>query len=244
MSDVTREEIELLRLSADVLIRDVADPCWGFAQRLSELAERLVRESGMSAACYGNNRVLSEFDVVAMIGMGQGEPVCCPACGCWDGAHSCWCIHAHGGELPAEQPEPVASKYVMHYFGCCPKCHLPGVLTFIGTDDWMVCERHLIAWWIGSGLFSGWQELTFEQHEANKALIERCERIEPPHCTCSGSPFEGDIPEWPKQAVPDDSRAIVDDLLAWLDLSGLPPVPPVPPARRRPGEPGDQIPFE
>lgn len=219
------ERVALLRASAAALIDEtISEPCWGLAQSLLEMAESLVSEWGLPAACFGKGAHLS---AEAATSMAKGLPECCAACGEWAGQHVTWCIHADH----MDRGEPTASSEPpLHYFGCCPQCHKAGLLTFIGSEDWFVCHEHMIAWCAGSGLFSGWQELTPEQHEANRALIRRCERIEPPLCTCSEhSPFEGDAPEWLTRA--EDGAA--GDLLDWLDLSGLPPAPPAePPARR------------
>ena len=245
--ETQRERIGLLRASAQALIDDtITEPCWGLAQCLAELAEALVSEWGLPAVCFGKGAQVS-----AVLASTEGErlPACCAACGEWDGRHENWCIHADH----TDQGEPASREQPLHYWGCCPQCHLPGQLTFIGTDNWFVCQEHMIAWYVGSGLFSGWQELKPAQHEANKALIERCERIEPPLCTCSSecSPFESDVPEWLAQGDADEAEAVAtcESLLDWLDLSGLPAVPPKPPARRQQNwrfdgpEGGEQIPF-
>jgi len=230
--EIQRERIGLLRASAAALIDEtISEPCWGLAQSLAEMAEALVRESGLPAACFGKGAHLSAELATSVA---EALPECCAACGEWAGQHVNWCIHADHGE-PASSSPVASSEPPLHYFGCCPICHLPGQLTFIGTDNWFVCHEHMIAWCAGSGLFSGWQELTPEQHEANRALIEQCERIESPLCTCSSpaserSPFESDAPRWLAEQAED---AAAGELLDWLDVSGLPAVPPEQPARRR-----------
>ena len=184
-----RESVALLRASARALIDEtISEPCWGLAHGLAELIEGLVSSSGKPAEYFGKGggHVYGPEDVEFM-------PECCPACGEWAGQHESWCSHAHEG-----QAEPAEGERPLHEFGCCPVCHQAGLLTFIGPDDWFVCREHMIAWCAGSGLFSAWQELTQEQHEANRALIERCERLGQPVCTCSSerSPFESEQPEW------------------------------------------------
>ena len=183
-----REGVALLRASARALIDEtISEPCWGLAHGLAELIERLVSSSGKPAEYFGkeSGQVYGPEDVEFM-------PECCPACGEWAGQHESWCSHTHEG-----QAEPAEGERPLHEFGCCPVCHQAGLLTFIGPDDWFVCREHMIAWCAGSGLFSAWQELTQEQHEANRALIERCERLGQPVCTCSSerSPFESEQPE-------------------------------------------------
>ena len=39
------QEVQALRAAAAMLVRDVAEPCWGLAQGLSEIAERLATEA-------------------------------------------------------------------------------------------------------------------------------------------------------------------------------------------------------
>ena len=218
--EMQRERVKLLRASAAALIDEtISEPCWGLAHSLLEMAEGLVRESGHPAEHFGSGggTVCGPEDVEFM-------PECCAACGEWGGQHVGWCTHVEAqaaeGEPEFEVPEPAASsEQPLHHFGCCPQCHQEGRIVHIWRDQWCLCEDHMLAWRIGSNLFSGWRSLTQEQHEANRALIKRCERIEPPLCTCSS-----------ERSPAEDAAA--GELLAWLDLSGLPPAPPEPPTRR------------
>lgn len=104
--ETQRERIGLLRASAQALIDDtITEPCWGLAQSLAELAEALVSEWGLPAACFGKGA-----QVDAELASTEGERLfdceCCAACGEWAGKHENWCIHADHGE-PAE---PVSSE--------------------------------------------------------------------------------------------------------------------------------------
>lgn len=77
-----QDEIKALRAGAAALVEDTAEPCWGLAQRLSEIAERLVSEavsSGAYPACFAP----------------PAPALLCLACGRAGGHHENWCIHAH-----------------------------------------------------------------------------------------------------------------------------------------------------
>ena len=239
-TNVSREEIELLRASANSLIEDTAEPCWGLAQRLSQLAERLVIESGQAPAAFGNGVILSE----GAAWLGGFMPECCPACGEWAGQHAAWCIHAHEGQ--AEQPELVASRErspvdeiidweeqgkpdecPVHYSGCCPICHQEPVLYFAEDhSEYMVCAKHSLAWYVGKGNCSAWQYMTADQQAEHMALLVTCKVIDVPECTCSHSVED-------EQAAA-DAYYEIEDQFTWLDLSGLPPVPPAGPPARKP----------
>lgn len=169
---ITQEMIASLWTAAAALVEECAEPCWGLAQGLSQLAEQVALEAGV------------EIDPSGLI-----FEYCCPGCGKYGGEHAAWCIHAF--ERSAAEPEarqPSSHDLPLHYFGCCPRCHQEGRMIHVGRVEWCICEEHKIAWWIGSNLFSGWRDLTEEEHEANRALIERCEIIEPPVCTCEQEP--------------------------------------------------------
>lgn len=79
MDNVTQEQIDMLRKAAAALVEDCAEPCWGLAQGLSQLAEQLMQPIESH-----------------MISMGFGESSCCLACGEYKGiGHRVWCIYAY-----------------------------------------------------------------------------------------------------------------------------------------------------
>ena len=82
------------------------------------------------------------------------------------------------------EPEQPLPPQPVHYFGCCPVCHSKGFLYHVGRDEFMACPDHLLAWGIGSNLFSAWHDMTEAQFEENKSFLSRCEMIAPPECTC------------------------------------------------------------
>ena len=214
--EVTREQILALHDAAWMAIADEDAQVWRVARTLSALAEALIVASGLHPAFFGN--VLFRFDLKEIEIMGDSTPACCAACGGFVGAHAVWCIHA---DERASEP-PIATRE--HYFGCCPVCHGEPVHLFVGRDDWYVCEEHKLAWWVGSGLFSGWRELDDETQERNAAFIQSCERLsEPPVCTCvdSGQDDEGECDD---EVECDDVAA--GELLDWLDLPADFPEPP------------------
>lgn len=56
--------------------------------------------------------------------------------------------------------------------GGCPECGSEGRLLHVGRRQYMVCHDHRLAWLIGANLFSGWRDLSPEQHEANRRQLE------------------------------------------------------------------------
>ena len=201
----------MLRKAAEMVLADVDEPCWGIAHSLAEHVEMLVQASGLHPACFGNE--VFYFDPARVAIMGDSTPACCAACGGFGGGHAPWCIHY------AERASEPPSATPAHYFGCCPVCHGEPVHLFVGFDDWFACEKHMIAWWVGSGLFSGWQDLEPEVQERNSAFIRSCEQLgEPPTCTCS---------EHGQDAAPAQDDDEVCELLAWLELPADFPEPPM-----------------
>ena len=53
-----------------------------------------------------------------------------------------------------------------HYFGCCPTCHETDGYLNIGKGHWFFCEAHKTRWYIGSNLFSTWQDQTEDEQRA------------------------------------------------------------------------------
>lgn len=62
--------------------------------------------------------------------------------------------------------------------GGCPECGSEGMLLHVGRRQWQVCHDHRLAWLIGENLFSGWRDLSPEQHEANRRQLESCTVID------------------------------------------------------------------
>lgn len=56
-------------------------------------------------------------------------------------------------------------KGVMWYFGACPKCHDTDGYIKVGSDHWFLCIEHKIRWFVGSNLFSSWEEQTEEKQK-------------------------------------------------------------------------------
>ena len=71
MGSLTIEKIRTLWQAAEALVHDCPEPCWGLAQRLSEMAEQLVQAE-------------------PELGWPAGA---CAGCG-GRGGHQVWCIHA------------------------------------------------------------------------------------------------------------------------------------------------------
>ena len=56
---------------------------------------------------------------------------------------------------------------VEDYWGVCPICGRNNGFISIGRDHWVVCHTHRTKWCVGSNLFSGWRELSEEDHRRN-----------------------------------------------------------------------------
>jgi len=221
--DVEREDVELLRLSARSLVDETGEGCWGTAYDLSVLIERLVRASGQPAAYFGNGMHIKQ----EAAWLGDFLPECCPACGEWAGKHERWCVYWQESKpAAASEPEPEPSGVPpVHYEGCCPICHQQPLLYFAEDhSEYMVCEKHRLAWYVGRGNRSAWEYMTSEDRAIHQRVLSLCKVIDVPECTCSSEPSEQE-PE---------PGADLEGLLTWLDLSGLPPVPLAEPPARKP----------
>jgi hypothetical protein len=49
----------------------------------------------------------------------------------------------------------------------------------IERDHWQVCSQHKTTWWIGSNLFSNWQNETKEQWDSNSKLLAGYKKVKP-----------------------------------------------------------------
>lgn len=65
------------------------------------------------------------------------------------------------------------------YYGRCPTCHEPGSILDVGRVHFGVCEEHSVYWPVGENLFSGWQDQTPAEREANATLIRAFRRVVP-----------------------------------------------------------------
>lgn len=57
------------------------------------------------------------------------------------------------------------SQQTDHYFGLCPYCRNTDGYINIGKGHWFFCKEHKVKWWVGSNLFSGWEEQTEKEQE-------------------------------------------------------------------------------
>ena len=55
-----------------------------------------------------------------------------------------------------------------HYFGGCPHCGDQDGFLNDGPDHWFVCDRHKTKWYVGSNLFSSWQDEDEETRKHNR----------------------------------------------------------------------------
>lgn len=65
------------------------------------------------------------------------------------------------------------------YFGACPHCHETDGCLNVQSTHWFVCDKHKVAWCIGSNLFSSWQDETKEDWERNAAKLDSYEEVKP-----------------------------------------------------------------
>lgn len=65
------------------------------------------------------------------------------------------------------------------YWGLCPDCRLPMHCCLnVERGHWAVCHICKTRWWLGSNLFSSWQEQTLSQWEANAQLLQSYREVE------------------------------------------------------------------
>ena len=48
-------------------------------------------------------------------------------------------------------------------WGGCPHCHRNDGMINVGKSQWVVCKAHKVMWRIGTNLFSGWRDQTYEE---------------------------------------------------------------------------------
>jgi len=65
------------------------------------------------------------------------------------------------------------------YFGNCPECGRQDGCVNVGEDHWLVCRVHRTKWWIGSNLFSSWQEETEADWHRHADLLASYREVEP-----------------------------------------------------------------
>ena len=71
------------------------------------------------------------------------------------------------------------------YFGDCPRCwKQDGVLINggpvfdDGPDTWMVCRKHKVKWFVGSGLFSAWLYMTDKELLRGHYVLSTFQEVE------------------------------------------------------------------
>lgn len=117
--------------------------------------------------------------------------------------------------------EVSGSEYPVHYHGCCPVCHKEPVLMFDAEhNEYMVCEEHRQAWYIGRGNFSAWQHMTADQLAQQEIFLSvGCDIIPAPTCTCEPAPAPDLLAECVSRAEYDKYiDATAADLLAGINI--------------------------
>lgn len=106
----------------------------------------------------------------------------------------------------------------VHYHGCCPVCHKEPVLMFDADhNEYMVCEEHRQAWYIGRGNFSAWQHMTADQLAQQEIFLSvGCDIIPAPSCTCApaAAPSTGGGADFSQYV--DEFEQYVDDVAGEL----------------------------
>jgi hypothetical protein len=65
------------------------------------------------------------------------------------------------------------------YFGACPHCGRTDGLLNHGPHHWGICDGHRTKWFIGSNLFSFWQDETDYERAYSEQVLEDYEAVEP-----------------------------------------------------------------
>ena len=63
--------------------------------------------------------------------------------------------------------------------GGCPHCGRNDGWLNVGRDEWVVCNRHQVKWFMGSNLFSDWRHETEEDWLRNRYKLDRYMTVEP-----------------------------------------------------------------
>jgi hypothetical protein len=260
-SKVSREEITLLRMAARTLTDDLTDPEWGTAQGLLELAERLVKESGLAAAAFG---VAAGPALAAELDKMQFVPDCCPACGYWDGMHADACPHLYDAPHKFDAGKADGAKlldgHVYRYGdrlyefsddGCngpfLIHVTLDGEYPKIEGEIWCYRRDYNCDIWnagYGKRIDTEWGEAwgthtwesttlkdsDFEHVASPEDFVQARIAIGHGQDADSWSEFVGD---GTGRAGAHDDDANLEEMLGWLDVSGLPALP-KPTAQRKP----------
>lgn len=56
-------------------------------------------------------------------------------------------------------------------FGLCPVCSNDPEILNVGRNHFAICRKHKVYWYVGSNLFSGWQDESPTTWEANEKLL-------------------------------------------------------------------------
>ena len=109
------------------------------------------------------------------------------------------------------------------YFGVCPICRKNDGYINIGRGHWFFCEEHKVRWYIGSNLFSSWQEETKEEQREifDKLEFGNYQDVEPIRADFGPPPEEEMIAATPAEIPPwaDDDNEEDDDLTAFKKLA-------------------------
>ncbi len=60
------------------------------------------------------------------------------------------------------------------YFGACPSCGSPGLLSWVDTENWMSCPSCKVRWCIGSGLFT---PPDYQDEEAEERFLDEYREV-------------------------------------------------------------------
>lgn len=64
-------------------------------------------------------------------------------------------------------------------FGGCPECGGSDGYLNVRSAHALLCDKHRVYWWIGSSLFSTWQDEDEQIWRANAAQLDRYRQVEP-----------------------------------------------------------------
>lgn len=96
-----------------------------------------------------------------------------------------------------------------HYFGGCPECGNNDGAVNVSSEHWCVCDAHKVKWYVGSNLFSCWQDENEEAWRQNAEMLSRYSTAEPLRTCVSGCDLgAGELTGMSEEDVEDAIREI------------------------------------
>ena len=96
-----------------------------------------------------------------------------------------------------------------NYFGGCPQCG-EGSYVNVHKDHYNICDKHKVYWYIGSNLFSSWQEENEEIWNSNATLLEGFQEVKPI--------YPKNLSGESRQTLAEELEQLTDNLMAYKEV--------------------------